>query len=90
MAEENKGNLIDQAKEMLGGDLGKAGGLVDQAKEFIQERAGGMLGGLDEAKKKAVEIGQKIAPDSLDDKVEEIVDGAVDFIKGALGKKEEK
>lgn len=90
MAEQNNGGLLDQAKEMLGGKLGGAGDLVEQAKEFIAEKAGGMLDNMDEVKKKAVEIGQRIAPDSLDDKVEGMVDQAIDVIKGALGKKEEK
>ena len=43
----------------------------------------------DELKKKAVEVGKAIAPDSLDDKVEGMVDQAVDFLKDKLGKKEE-
>ena len=42
-----------------------------------------------EIKKKATEIGQKIAPDSLDPKVEQVVDKAVDFLTDKLTKKEE-
>ncbi len=89
MAEENK-DLLDQAKEILSGKMGEAGGLVDQAKEFIAGKAGELLGNADELKEKVVELGKSIAPDSLDDKVEGMVDQAMDFLKDTFGKKEEK
>lgn len=63
--------------------------LIDQAKDFIQDKAGEMLKNPEEIKKKATEIGQKIAPDSLDPKVEEVVDKTVDFLTDKLTKKEE-
>lgn len=89
MAEENKG-ILDAAKEMLGGAMGQGEGLMDKAKEFIGEKAGDMLENADEIKKKVVEMGKSITPDSLDDKVEGMVDQAVDFLKDTFGKKEEK
>ena len=64
--------------------------LIDQAKDFIQDKAGDLLKNPEEIKKKATEIGKKITPDSLDDKVEGMVDQAVDFLKDTFGKKEEK
>lgn len=88
MAEENKG-MLDSAKEMLGDKLGNTGELLDKAKEFIGDKASELLENADELKKKAVEVGKAIAPDSLDDKVEGMVDQAVDFLKDKLGKKEE-
>ena len=63
--------------------------LIDQAKDFIQDKAGEMLKNPEEIKKKATEIGQKIAPDSLDPKMEEVVDKTVDFLTDKLTKKEE-
>ena len=63
--------------------------LIDQAKDFIQDKSGEMLKNPEEIKKKATEIGQKIAPDSLDPKVEEVVDKTVDFLTDKLTKKEE-
>ena len=60
--------------------------LLDQAKEFIQDKAGDLLKDTDELKKKATEIGKKITPDALDDKVEGVVDSAIDFIKDKIGK----
>ena len=63
--------------------------LIDQAKDFIQDKAGEMLKNPEEIKKKATEIGQTIAPDSLDPKVEEVVDKTVDFLTDKLTKKEE-
>ena len=89
MAEEQK-NILDSAKEMLGGALGQGGDIMDKAKDFIGEKAGEMLENADELKKKAVEVGKSITPDSLDDKVEGVVDKAVDFLKDTFGKKEEK
>ena len=70
--------------------MGEAGGLVDQAKEFVAGKAGELLGNADELKEKVVELGKSIAPDSLDDKVEGMVDQAMDFLKDTFGKKEEK
>jgi hypothetical protein len=89
MAEEQK-NILDAAKEMLGGAMGQGGDLIDKAKEFIGEKAGEMLENADELKQKVVEVGKSITPDSLDDKVEGMVDQAVDFLKDTFGKKEEK
>ena len=82
MAEDK--NLLDSAKEMLGD-----GNILDKAKDFIGDKAGDLLENVDELKEKAVEIGKKITPDSLDDKVEGVVDQAIDMIKGIAGKKEE-
>ena len=65
-----------------------ADNLLDQAKDFIQDKAGEILKNPDEIKKKATEIGQKIAPDSLDPKVGEVVDKAVDFLTDKLTKKD--
>ena len=62
--------------------------LIDQAKDFIQDKAGELLKNPEEIKKKATEIGQKIAPDSLDPKVEKVVDTAVDFLTDQLTKKD--
>ena len=62
--------------------------LIDQAKDFIQDKAGELLKNPDEIKKKATEIGKSITPDSLDDKVEGIVDSAVDFLTDKLTKKD--
>lgn len=62
-------------------------GLLDQAKEFLQDKAGDLLKNTDELKKQATELGKKIAPDNLDDKVEGAVNAAVDFIKDKLDKK---
>ena len=89
MAEENKG-ILDAAKEMLGGALGEGGNIMDKAKELIGDKAGEMLENADELKKKVVEVGKSITPDALDDKVEGMVDQAVDFLKETLGKKGEK
>ncbi|MBQ7691662.1 MAG: hypothetical protein IJT30_10810 [Muribaculaceae bacterium] len=88
MAEEKKG-MLDAAREMLGDKLGGAGELMDKAREMLGDKAEELLENADELKKKAVEIGQAIAPDSLDDKVEGVVDQAVDFLKEKLGKKEQ-
>lgn len=89
MAEEQK-NILDAAKEMLEGAMGQGGDLMDKAKEFIGEKAGELLENADELKQKVVEVGKSITPDSLDDKVEGMVDQAVDFLKDTFGKKEEK
>lgn len=62
--------------------------LIDQAKDFIQDKAGELLKNPEEIKKKATEIGQKLAPDSLDPKVEQVVDSAVDFLTDKLTKKD--
>ncbi len=62
--------------------------LIDQAKDFIQDKAGELLKNPEEIKKKATEIGQKIAPDSLDPQVEKVVDSAVDFLTDKLTKKD--
>ena len=62
--------------------------LLDQAKDFIQDKAGDLLKNPEEIKKKATEIGKKITPDSLDDKVEGVVDSAVDFLTDKLSKKD--
>lgn len=81
MAEDK--NLLDSAKEMLGD-----GNIMDKAKEFVSGHADDILEHVEGMKDKAVEIGKKIAPDSLDDKVEGVVDQAIDMIKGMAGKKE--
>ena len=65
-----------------------AEGMLDQAKDFIQEKAGEILKNPEEIKKKATELGKKITPDSLDDKVEGVVDSA-DFLTDHLTKKPE-
>lgn len=89
MAEEQK-NILDAAKEMLEGAMGQGGDLMDKAKDFIGEKAGELLENADELKQKVVEVGKSITPDALDDKVEGMVDQAVDFLKDTFGKKEEK
>ena len=66
-----------------------AEGMLDQAKDFTQEKAGEILKNPEEIKKKATELGKKITPDSLDDKVEGVVDSAVDFLTDHLTKKPE-
>ena len=66
-----------------------AEGMLDQAKDFIQEKAGEILKNPEEIKKKATELGKRITPDSLDDKVEGVVDSAVDFLTDHLTKKPE-
>ncbi|MBR1882230.1 MAG: hypothetical protein IJ808_04325 [Muribaculaceae bacterium] len=86
----NAENLMDQAKEVLGGKLGDAEGLMDKAKEFLGDKAGDLLGDAEGLKKKVVEVGKSITPDALDDKVEGVVDQAMDFLKGALGGKKDK
>ncbi|MBR5638916.1 MAG: hypothetical protein IKW83_04040 [Muribaculaceae bacterium] len=63
-----------------------ADGLLDKAKDFIQDNAGELLKNTDQVKKTATDVGKKIAPDSLDDKVEGAVDSAVDFLKDKFGK----
>ena len=55
-----------------------------------KDKAGDLLSNADELKAKAVELGKSIAPDSLDPKVEEVVDKAVDFLTDKLSKKDEK
>lgn len=68
--------------------MANEGGLLDQAKSFIQDKAGDALSGdTSELKKQITEVGKKIAPDALDDKVESAVDQAVDFLKNTFGKK---
>lgn len=67
-----------------------ADGILDKAKDFVQDKAGDLLKNPEEIKKKVTEVGQKIAPDSLDPKVEEVVDKAVDFLTDKLTKKDEK
>ncbi len=79
-------NILDQAKEMLGGKLGE-GNIVDAAKNMLGEKAGEMLANSDELKKKATEIVQGITPDSLDEKAAEVVENAFDTIMGMFGKK---
>ncbi len=73
---------MDQAKEMLEGLTGQGGGMLDAAKNA----ASGLVGNLDDVRDKAVEIGKKFAPDALDDKVEGMVDTAIDFIQEKFGK----
>ena len=70
-------SFLDQAKDLL-----DKTGAVDTAKSFLQDKEK-----TDDLKKKATELGQKIAPDSLDDKVGGAVDSAFDFLKNALGGK---
>ena len=48
-----------------------------------------MLKNPEEIKKKVTEIGQKVAPDSLDPKVEQVVDKTVDFLTDKLTKKDD-
>lgn len=62
--------------------------MLDKAKDFVQDKAGDLLKNPEEIKKKATEIGQKIAPDSLDPKVEQAVDKTVDFLTDKLTKKD--
>lgn len=66
-----------------------ADGLLDKAKDFVQDKAGEILKNPEEIKKKVTEVGQKIAPDSLDPKVEKVVDKAVDFLTDKLTKKDD-
>ena len=66
----------------------KDGVLLNQATSFIKDQAGDLLSGdTTELKKQATEIGKKIVPDSLDDKVDDVVNSAVDFLKDTFGKK---
>ncbi len=87
MAEGQK-NILDSAKEMLSGAMGE-GGIIDKAKDFIGDKAADMLENSEELKKKVVDTAKSITPDSLDDKVEGMVDQAVDFLKDKFGKKNE-
>ena len=87
MAEGQK-NILDSAKEMLGGAMGE-GGIIDKAKDFIGDKAADMLENSEELKKKVVDTAKSITPDSLDDKDDGIVDQAVDFLKDKFGKKDE-
>ena len=87
MAEGQK-SILDSAKEMLGGAMGE-GGIIDKAKDFIGDKAADMLENSEELKKKVVDTAKSITPDSLDDKVEGMVDQAVDFLKDKFGKKNE-
>lgn len=64
-----------------------AEGFLDQAKNFIEDKAGELLKDTDKLKKEATEVGKKITPDKFDDKVEGVVDSAVDFLKSKVGKK---
>lgn len=70
-------NLLDQAKDLLNNS-----GIADSAKSFLADEKKTA-----DIKKKATELGQKITPDSLDDKVGGVVDSAVDLLKNALGGK---
>lgn len=79
-------NILDQAKEMLGGKLGE-GNIMDVAKNMLGDKAGEALANSDELKKKATEIVQKVTPDSLDGKAAEVVESAFETLKGMLGKK---
>ncbi len=79
MAEQDK-NLLDAAREALagGGD-----GILGKAKEMLESgAAANMLGDPEELKRKLTEVGKAITPDSLDDKVEQVVGAAVDMIAG--------
>ena len=103
MAEEGKKSILEQAQEMLGGNAeGGLGSILEQAKGMlggnaegglgnVLEQAKGMLGDAvgdtEELKRKATELGKKLTPDSLDDKVEAAVDKAVDFLREKLGNK---
>ncbi len=80
-------NILDQAKEMLGGKTGETGGIMDAAKKMLGEKAGDMLANSDSLKAKATEIVQKVTPDSLDAKAAEVVDSAFDTLKNLMGKK---
>ena len=62
--------------------------LLGKAKDFVLDKAGDLLKNPEEIKKKATEVGQKIAPDSLDPKVEQVVDKTVDFLTDKLVKKD--
>lgn len=79
-------NILDQAKEMLGGKL-DTGNIVETAKHMLGDKAGNALANNDELKKKATEIVQKVTPDSLDGKAAEVVESAFDALQGLLGKK---
>ena len=79
MAEGQK-SILDSAKEMLGGAMGE-GGIIDKAADMLENS--------EELKKKVVDTAKSITPDSLDDKVEGMVDQAVDFLKDKFGKKDE-
>lgn len=77
MAEQDK-NLLDAAREALNGQ----GGILGKAQEMLQNGAGSILGDPEELKRKLTEVGKAITPDSLDDKVEQVVGAAVDMIAG--------
>ncbi|MCQ2289887.1 MAG: hypothetical protein Q4E41_02410 [Bacteroidales bacterium] len=63
-------------------------GMLDKAKEFAGEKAGEFLqGDRSELKEKITGMIQNVTPDSIDDKVPDVVDSAVDFIANAIGKK---
>ncbi|MBP5560478.1 MAG: hypothetical protein J6X70_01555 [Muribaculaceae bacterium] len=63
-----------------------ADGLLDQAKDLLQNQAGDLLKDPEKLKKEATDLGKKLTPDQYDDKVEGVVDSAIDFIKDKLGK----
>jgi hypothetical protein len=63
-----------------------ADGILDQAKNLLQNQAGDLLKDPEKLKKEATEVGKKLTPDQYDDKVEGVVDSAIDFLKDKLGK----
>ncbi len=77
------GNLLDAARQALEG--GAVGNIIGKAQEMLQGGAADLLGDPEELKKKVTEIGKAITPDSLDDKVEQVVDAAVDLLSEKLG-----
>ena len=83
----NKINVIKVVKEITGLGLVESKGLVDNCPSPIKENIS--VEEAEEIKKKATELGKKITPDSLDDKVEGVVDSAVDFLTDHLTKKPE-
>lgn len=69
--------------------MAEENGLLDKAKDFAGEKAEEFLhGDHSELKGKITEMIQKVTPDSIDDKVPDVVDSAVDFIANAIGKKD--
>lgn len=79
--------LVAKAKELFGDKVGDVNVLLEKAKAFVGDKADDFVKNSDELKAKATEIGKKLTPDQFDDKVEGIVDSAVDFITDKLGGK---
>ena len=79
------GNLIDAARQALEG--GAMGNIIGKAQEMLQNGASDLLGDPEALKKKVTDIGKAITPDSLDDKVEQVVGAAVDLLTEKFGGK---